>query len=376
MRILCLLILTVVTGCERTPDTRDNSGFRLDLQQVLGRDGGEDSEAFLRAEGNRMFTFPRDHGGHPGYRNEWWYLTGNLRTDTGRRFGYQLTFFRAALRPPADTDDSHSAWHSEHIWMAHAALSDVQGNTHIALERFSRENPGLAGVQTEPFRVWLENWSLSAQGEGADFPWQIDLSDPAFSLQLRLSPAKPLVLQGDRGLSQKSPASGNASWYYSFTRLHTEGELILGDAHFQLTGASWLDREWSTSALSSDQTGWDWFSLQFADGRELMYYQLRNSSGQAHPSSRGNWTNRSAQQTVIRPEDIRLEELRQWQSPDGTDYTTQWRMHYQGREWIVAAVMEDQFMDLALPYWEGAVDVLDAASGETVGQGYLEMVRE
>jgi predicted secreted hydrolase len=256
--------------------------------------------------------------------------------------------------------------------MAHVALTDVEAAAHFPRERFSRENPGLAGASREPLRVWLEDWELRTSADGA---WQLTVSDTAFALDLRLAPSKEPVLQGVDGLSQKSPEPGNASYYYSVTRIATRGSVRVGDESFTVSGSSWLDREWSTSALAADQSGWDWFSLQFDDGQELMYYQLRTDGGAVHASSQGNWTDQAARQTLIRPEDIVLEELDTWTSPTGVIYTTAWALRYAGRTWRVEAVLDAQWMDLSIPYWEGAVDVLNEA-GARAGRGYLEMVRE
>lgn len=368
--LLFLLIITVA-ACSPDLDHQNNqSTFDFELNAVLG---GDDTEGFLRADAPRTFSFPQDHGLHPGFRNEWWYLTGNLRAENGQQFGYQVTFFATSFTTSLNDGSESSAWQSPRIWMAHAALTDVDSNRHIALERFSRENPGLAGAQLNPFRVWLENWSLSS--ESNEFPWTLDINDDAFALALTLNPLKAPVLQGEQGLSQKSPEIGNASYYYSLTRLASSGEIILDGQHFQVEGQSWLDREWSTSALADDQSGWDWFSLQFNDGQELMYYQLRDKDGNAHPSSDGNWTDINAQQSPVSMDDITLTENRNWLSPSGISYTTEWAIQYAGQEWLVRALVDDQFMDLSVPYWEGAVEILSATSGEVVGQGYLEMVR-
>jgi predicted secreted hydrolase len=341
----------------------------LQLEQVLG---GGDTTGFLRADTPRDFVFPRDHGPHPGFRNEWWYLTGNLQTAEGRRFGYQVTFFNAAIRPPQATG-ADSGWDSERLWMAHFAITDVQAGTHDARERFSRENPGLAGAQLTPFKVWLEDWTLT--GTGNDFPWHLRVKDQQLALDLELRSSKPPALQGDMGLSQKSPEAGNASYYYSLTRMPSSGAIIVGGQTFEVDGTSWLDREWSTSALAQDQSGWDWFSLQFDDGQELMYYQLRTKSGAPHANSQGNWTDPDGLQRLIRNTDIVLEETAHWTSPAGIDYATGWRMTYQDQRWQINAVLDAQLMDLSIPYWEGAVEVL-AADGTVVGRGYLEMVRQ
>ena len=284
-RIICLLLL--LNAC--TPaleEAGDEAVFSLDVGEALG---GDNTAGYLRAEEPRVFSFPQDHGLHPGYRNEWWYLTGNLQNENGRRFGYQLTFFSTAIAPGST---SSSGWQSPRIWMAHAALSDITSGQHIALERFSRENPGLAGARLSPFRVWLENWSLSSNNDNA-FPWQIELNDDSFSLDLQVSAAKEPVLQGIDGLSQKSPDPGNASYYYSLTRLNTSGSIRLNGESYDVS--------------ADNQSGWDWFSLQFNDGQELMYYQLRDTQGNAHPSSAGNLTDLDAQQQYIQPEDISLQ---------------------------------------------------------------------
>lgn len=365
--LLFFSVLTV-TACSPAPQAEDNeSAFEFDVNAVLG---GDDTDGFLRAAAPRIFSFPQDHGLHPGFRNEWWYLTGNLEAENGQRFGYQVTFFSTSF---ASDTASTDGWQSPRIWMAHAALTDVANNQHTALERFSRENPGLAGAQLDPFKVWLENWSLSSVTN--EFPWSLSLEDNAFNLQLSLTPLKEPVLQGNNGLSQKSPQIGNASYYYSLTRLHSSGEIVLDGVRYQVTGQSWLDREWSTSALADDQTGWDWFSLQFNDGQELMYYQLRDNNGNAHPNSDGNWTDVDAQQIPVSANNIVLIENENWISPAGISYTTEWIIKYAGQEWLVRALVDDQLMNLSVPYWEGAVEILDPVSGEVKGQGYLEMVR-
>jgi len=363
--VFAIVLLATLTGCGGKVASKSATAF--DLNAVLG---GENTEGYLQADAPRDFSFPQDHGPHAGFRNEWWYFTGNISTAERRRFGYQVTFFNAAA-PASDNAASTSAWHSERLWMAHVALTDVDGDEHYPLERFSRENPGLAGATLEPFRVWLEDWQLTGDAAG---PWHLRINDDAFALDLDLSASKPPVLQGVDGLSQKSPEPGNASYYYSMTRIATTGSIALGGESYTVRGTSWLDREWSTSALGADQSGWDWFSLQFDDRQELMYYQLRTTSGAAHPNSSGNWTDVAAQQTLIRPEEIVLEELDTWTSPAGTVYTTAWNLRYAGKRWRIEAVVDDQLMALSIPYWEGAVDVLDD-NGASVGRGYLEMVR-
>ena len=367
-----IILLCAITGCGEAPrEAAAEGGGRLDPALILGE---MDSEGFERAFEPREFRFPEDHGPHPGFRNEWWYLTGNVETAEGRRFGYQVTFFRNALAPPEEPPPGPlSAWRGNDVWMAHAALTDAGGERHYALERFSRENPGLAGARAEPFEVWLETWRLFSPTGGG--PWQLDVETEDFSLALALDPLKQPVLQGENGLSRKSAEPGNASYYYSLTRLATQGEVVLAGRAYAVEGLSWLDREWSTSALAPDQSGWDWFSLQFDDGSELMYYQLRDRRGDAHPFSRGNRTTPAGAQRAMQPGEVALMPLQSWTSPYGVDYTTAWRLQHGGDEWLIRALLEQQLMDLSVRYWEGAVEVLDADSGVRVGRGYLERVR-
>ena len=257
---------------------------RLSLSQALG---GE-LAGFARADRPREFRFPDDHGPHPAYRTEWWYYTGNLKSAAGRHFGFQLTFFRTALKAPTDRVERTSAWGTQDVYMAHFALSDVATPRFYTFQRLSRAALGLAGASAVPFRVWLEDWSVTGEtAAGPSVSMQLSAEEQDVALRLRLRPEKPLVLHGHNGLSQKGAAAGQASYYYSFTRLRSAGVLRLGDEEFQVQGLSWLDREWSTSVLGEALQGWDWFALQLTNGQELMVYQVRQHSGRIHPLSSG-----------------------------------------------------------------------------------------
>ncbi len=361
---VAILTLTAVAGCqqgeERTADVPVSPGLAL---------GGE-SGGFEQAEAVRTFEFPADHGPHPGYRNEWWYLAGELRDDAGHRYGFNVTFFRTGLTP--DSPDRDSAWATRQLWMAHAALTDVAAGEHTAVQRFSRGAPGLAGAGAEPVRVWLENWQLALpDGEH----WSLTLPGEEFVLELELSAQKPVVLQGQQGLSRKNQQPGKASYYYSLTRLEAQGTLSRGDKTTAVSGRAWIDREWSTSALEQDQVGWDWFALQLDTEEELMYYRLRNRQGEAHPGSQGSWVAADGDKRIIAPDEIRLTPLAWWQSDDGRRYPVRWRLEYppECADWVLEAVLPDQHMDLAVVYWEGLVDVRDRDSGRHLGSGYLEM---
>ena len=359
-----------MTSCDQSDDSIANQP--LTAAAYLA---GGDTEGFLLAAEPRLFIFPADHGKHPGFRNEWWYLTGNVESESGRQFGYQVTFFANAIRSEENQHcEEENAWCTSHVWMGHAAISDVQNQQHYVNEIFSRESPGLAGVQSDPFRVWIQDWQIISTS--SDFPWELEILAEDFALSLHLAPAKDPVLQGDDGLSQKNEEPGNASYYYSLTRIKTSGQISLDGELIPVSGESWLDREWSTSALSANQSGWDWFSLQLNDGTELMYYQLRDLEGKSHPYSAGKTISLMGFDWTLTNSDIVLEEIQDWIAPDGTRYTTQWRMQFGNNDWLINALFQEQLMDLTFQYWEGAVNVTDYDSGEKIGVGYLEMVRE
>jgi predicted secreted hydrolase len=349
---------------------------------------GGDTTGYRRATEVRDFSFPADHGPHDGFKTEWWYLTGTLTSEAGRDYGFQWTLFRIALAPPsrrarraglaggggAGSDapaDSASAWATDHMFMGHFAVSDLAAERHYDFERFSREGAGLAGAQAQPFRVWLEDWSLAQTGTDP-FPARLQAEQNGVRLDLTVTPAKPPVLQGDRGLSQKGPGAGNASYYYSYTRLRAEGTIVAGGDTARVEGTSWMDREWSTSGLGDDQVGWDWFALQLDDGRDLMYYQLRNADGSPSRFSEGVVVGPDGDATPIRREDVRLEVQDTWSPEDGARaYPVRWRLQVpeQDIDLQVQAAFPDQEMDVSVRYWEGAVRV----GGSATGRGYVEM---
>lgn len=339
--------------------------------QVSGALGGEADPGFARAERPRSFEFPVDHGPHPEYRNEWWYITGNLESKTGRRFGFQVTFFRIAVSPTPPPPVSR--WSTNQVWMAHFAVTDASARSHEATERFARGALGLAGGTTEPPGVWLEDWILSGPARSGD-PWQLSLREGGLALELTLEPRKKPVLQGDRGLSQKSSAPGNASYYYSLTRMFAHGSLRSAEATHEVSGWAWMDREWSTSALGEGQEGWDWFALQLESDEELMFYQLRRLDGLPDTHSRGSWVFADQRPLDLRAEDVEIEVIESWLSPSGVRYPARWRLRINplGRQYEIVPILPDQEMDLSVRYWEGAVDVLDPM-GRSVGHGYVEL---
>lgn len=335
--------------------------------------GGTDTEGYLRADQPRDFAFPRDHGPHPGFRNEWWYITGNLDTENGDRLGFHITFFRVALAPSFAGSGAflESPWVARHIWMAHTAITDVAGRRHVSEERFAREGAGLAGAAENGAKVWLEDWVLSGMETER---WRLVLNAGPYALNLELTPAREPVLQGENGLSQKGREPGNASYYYSLPRIAVRGSVYKDGDEQPVTGLAWLDREWSTSALDEDQVGWDWFALQLDDGTDIMYYQLRRSDGSPDPHSKGRWMPADRPDRLLQPDDVELVPLRHSRMASGRRYPVAWRLSLPefGRDLRIEAGLDQQEMESFIPYWEGAMDIRDR-DGLPVGRGFVEL---
>ncbi|MBN9417085.1 MAG: carotenoid 1,2-hydratase [Candidatus Eremiobacteraeota bacterium] len=316
-------------------------------------------EGFSNPKPGRRFRFPEDHGPHDDFLSEWWYFTGNLE-----EFGYELTLFRQATEKPVDRlIPRTSAWASKHSMMGHFAISDVRSGKFHRFERLSRAAVGLAGAT--PRSVWVEDW-------------KIDLSTSAFHvkaaaegcmLDLSMKPLKAPVLQGEDGYSRKGDRPEQSSYYYSLTRLETQGVVQVPSGRHSVRGTSWMDREWSTQPLGKEMAGWDWFALQLDDGCELMFYQLRDKQGRSVQWSAGSWVSADGKVTRLKRDDLKLEVTGHWRSPvDGAEYPAGWKIGVQGRELVVKPRLSDQEMTGAVRYWEGAVEV---SSG---GRGYVEMV--
>lgn len=324
---------------------------------------------FARVTAPRAFQFPRDHGPHPEYKTEWWYYTGNLEAENGEHFGFQLTFFRQGLAPEAPGAPGRASdWGTRQAYMAHFALTRASDDRFVSAERFSRGATGLAGAQADPYRVWLEDWAAEADGDAVRLR-AVNRDD---RLELRVRPVKPVVLQGDQGLSQKSDEPGNASSYYSLTRLEADGALTIDGQTYRVSGTAWLDREFGTSALGPDSVGWDWFAFQLADNREIMFYQLRRKDGTTEPHSGGSLVAADGSTTRLTRDDVRVETLATWTSPrTGAVYPARWRFRIpsQGIDLEVTPYAPDQELDVSYAYWEGAVQI----DGTAEGNGYVEM---
>jgi predicted secreted hydrolase len=332
------------------------------------------SSGFRRADGSHIWKFPDDFGPHLDYQTEWWYYTGNLRTSDGRMFGYQLTFFRRGLTPGEDRVERLSQWGANQVYMAHFALSDILSEEHYAFERFSRGAAGLAGADAAPFQVWLENWEVV---ELDTDKWRMTAEQEGIGLDLVLKDQKGVVFQGIDGYSQKGPEIGNASYYFSQTRLDSTGVVRLEDNEFPVRGWSWMDHEFSTSALSSGQIGWDWFSLQLDDGTDLMVFQIRREDGSIDPFSSGTVIDPEKETIHLAVDQFEIKINENWRSPHtGAIYPSAWRLDIPEINLTldIQPYFADQEMNLSYSYWEGAVQVEGILGGKPViGSGYVEL---
>jgi predicted secreted hydrolase len=318
-------------------------------------------------------SLPRDHVSHPAYKIEWWYYTGNVETDRGRRFGYQVTFFRVGVEVQPKNPSSFAV---RDLFIAHIAVTDAAAKRYLSAERINRAGVGWAGASLTDYHVWNEDWEVRL-----DYGrHRLQARDPKFAIDLILYEDRPPVLHGDRGYSQKGTTPGNASEYYSLTRMPTEGSISVEGERFDVRGSSWMDHEFGSSFLEKRQQGWDWFSLQLEDGTDAMLFQLRGRDGSADPQSSGTMVRRDGTTRRLMPGDFALVPGRQWTSP-GTNarYPVEWRVNVpgEGLDLAVRPVLDAQEMSGArtgVSYWEGAIEMEGTRNGKPItGRGYLEM---
>lgn len=345
---------------------------------VVAQLSGGNTEGFARVLAPKEFTFPADHGPHPEYQTEWWYTTANVATKDGRRFGIKLTIFRRALAPTPT--ERASEWGADQIYFADFAIADIQADQFIYTERFARGAAGLAGAEMSPnVRIFLENWSITFNPDGSGY--RLTAKDAQIGLDMQMTLAKPLVLQGERGFSPKSSEPGNASYYYSMTRLRTEGTITVKGEQFEVSGTAWMDREYSTSVLAADALGWDWFALQLDDGREIMLYQIRKADGTVEATSDGTFVNAdgSTVRLIKRNGDYTITPLGTWTSPrTGAVYPHGWKLTINApdgpMELTVTPLMRDQELNTTTAYYEGASRITGTQNGNPItGYAYVEL---
>lgn len=337
--------------------------------------GADAPPGFAAADGSRPLTFPKDFGAHEDFRTEWWYYTGNLQTPEDRHFGFELTVFRVGLLPPTVELPADSQWYDRSLYFAHLAVSDIAGERFYAFERFSRPGPGLAGVQADPYRVWLEDWEIAERASGI---YELQAAQEGIALELTLNDEMGVVLHGENGYSRKGENITNASYYYSQPRLRVDGYVEVDGVQYPVDGLAWKDHEFSTSVLDENQIGWDWFSLQFEDGAALMLFQLRERDGGVSASSSGTFIAANGVSQPIENTGFEISMLDEWRSPhSGGVYPASWEIRLTEPDCRLAVEpwMADQEVNFpAVTYWEGAVRFEGSCSGTRVrGNGYVEL---
>jgi len=326
------------------------------------------------------YEFPRDYFSHPDFQTEWWYYTGNLQTAEGRRFGFELTFFREGVsRDPA----KNSIWDLRDVYFAHFAVSDLDGKQFLHTERTNRAGPGIAGADASLRKVWNGNWSVVWAGDTENLTALAD----NFAITLSLQPQKPPVIHGENGVSQKSAGEGRASRYFSETRLRASGSLNIDSKKYEVTGLAWMDHEFFTQQLAPDQTGWDWLSIQLDDNTELMLFHIRRKDGSIDPYSAGTFVDPQGHARHLRAADFQLgpagesKSVETWSSPaTGATYPIRWKIRVPSLGIALEAATPLPSQELASNskiepnYWEGAIFLTGTRNNSPrKGSGYLEM---
>lgn len=342
--------------------------------------------AFLRADTQRTWSFPADHGSHPGFGTEWWYFTGIVQDERERTLGYELTFFRVALRP--DVVKSVSPWRARDLMLAHFAITDVRGQRFLLAERVQRAAAGLAGAKEDDLHVWIGDWSAQRTDDGrfllrahetGDEKGERGLEHPAMSLDLELRIARGPVLHGNDGLSIKDVTGREASYYYSIPRMVTSGTMQIGDETRVVNGTTWMDQEFFTGDTPREGLGWDWFSARLSDGRDLMLYRVRRPG--EDDARFGTVVSRDGSARPLDTEGLVLTPLDHWTSPrSGNRYPVAWRVELPAEraEFTVRARLESQEVvaeeTVGFAYWEGISHYEGRWDGKDfTGQGYVEL---
>lgn len=364
--IRCVMLLWLILAAIWTPPVAASTHVHW-LNRPPAR------SAFRQAMQPQDWHFPEDLGSHPDYQTEWWYYTGNLATETGRPFGFQLTFFRQALT--AAPVPSPSRWRSHQVYSAHFTVSDIGDRHFYPYERFSRDNLGMAGAMGDPYQVWLQDWSATEIAPG-QVRLQARGEDTALDVVVRQT--LPPILQGDRGFSVKGEEPGNASYYYSLVQQPTVGTITIQGQPYSVQGLTWKDHEYSTSALSPGTLGWDWFSMQFDNGTALMLYLLRREDGSFAPASAGTFIAADGTSHPLKAGDWTVTTLDTWTSPTSKAvYPAKWAIAVPrfGLELQGRSLLGDQELHTTTAtYWEGAVAFQGTLQAQAIGgQGYVEL---
>jgi predicted secreted hydrolase len=347
---------------------KKSNEIKVSASVVSALSDNKNTTNFSKADKKIKFEFPKDSGEHKNFQTEWWYYTGNLEDDNKNNYGYQLTIFRRALNN--NIQKRNSSWNTNQIYFAHFTLTDVKKNKFYYDEKYGRNGAKIAGANYKPLHIWLEDWQIKEDKNGYI---NLKAENNNVGINLKVKPVKPIVLQGDNGLSKKS--KNNASYYYSLTRLETHGEIFVNNEKISVRGLSWLDREWSTSALSKEQSGWDWFSLQFNNNKELMLYQLRLKDGGIDNYSSGALIDEKGNIINLKKNDFKISVKDYWKSPNtNVNYPSKWEIQIPkfNLNLNIEPFINNQELNISFSYWEGAVKVRDNNSNVN-GKGYVEL---
>ena len=332
---------------------------------------------FQEALPGYSYQFPRDDFSHNEFRVEWWYYTGNLENQTGRQFGYQLTFFRVGLEGDKPVNNP-SKWKIDHIYFSHMTVSDIQNKEFHFFERINRKGIKNAGAETDTFKIWNSDWSLTGNGNIQ----KLKALENGTGLDLSLTPIKKRVFHGKNGISIKGSDEGNASHYFSFTRMKTQGNVFIKGEKFKVTGSSWMDREFSSNPLNPSLVGWDWFSLKLDNQTEIMLYQLRTKDGTIDPHSSGTFIAADQNYHHLTLDKFTISPKGSWVSKHtNATYPSKWDINLPESD--IKLQIKPDFSDQELynlrsisgSYWEGSVSIKGSVAGKPVtGKGYVELV--
>ena len=346
---------------------------------IFAADSPPSATRFSSAKPGYVYAFPRDHGSHEQFQTEWWYFTGHLRGPNGRRFGYELTFFRRGIDSP-DVRNNPSEWAMRHLYLAHFALTDEKADQFRFAEKISRAGIGKAGARADVLDVWVDQWQVKALSPDHR-QFHLMAKTEEFSINLVVESRKPPVKHGTHGVSYKGPQPEQTSHYYSLTRLHTTGLVQVGDTTIPVEGVSWMDHEFGSGDLADNLVGWDWFSLQLDNAYEIMAYGLRRNDGTFDPASSGTFVLPNGSSKALAFRDIQISVNRHWTSPvSGARYPHHWTFSIPDEdiELTLSPRMANQELvttqSTRVTYWEGAVDVTGQWKGQDIhGQGYVEL---
>lgn len=365
--VTAIVVALLIASCNQSREIESTA------TSLIYDDG--DLSGFVYANDPNYIELPRDLGPHLDFQTEWWYYTGNVETEHGRPFGYQFTIFRRAIQPPIsfnDNDDKN--WHTNQIYFAHAAIADISSGDFLFAERFSRGAVGLAGAQSEPYEIWIDNWQVKEVKPGVH---EMSAEQDGVGFKFTLTETQPPVFHGDNGFIEKSEKEGVATYYYSLVGLETEGEIFIGDERFKVDGKSWKDHEFGTEIVADNAIGWDWFAVQFDNGESLMYGQMRQEDDTKFVG--GSWIFENSEiQRFGSSSDTILEVVDTWtSSKTGAEYPSRWKLKIPEKSIeleIVTLIDDAELLVGTNIYWEGPAYYEGTVSGVPIsGYGYIEL---